>query len=69
MERVTVNIAGMTCGHCVRGVSQALSALDGVTVEDVQIGQAIVTFDPASASSEQIAEAIRDEGYEVVSTQ
>ena len=69
MERLTLNIDGMTCGHCVHSVNNALKELAGVTVENVKIGQATVSYDPATASTSQIAQAVEDEGYAVTSTQ
>ncbi len=64
MERVTMNIAGMTCGHCVHAVTKALKDLDGVTVENVSIGSATVSHDPTAASLERITRAVEDAGYE-----
>jgi copper chaperone len=68
MERITMKIEGMSCGHCVASVNKALAALGGVNVERVTVGQAIVNHDPAIASADVIARAIEDEGYAVVST-
>ena len=68
MEQLTMNISGMTCGHCVKAVNKALAELDGVTVEQVGIGAASVSFDPAATSRERIAQAIEDEGYAVTAT-
>ena len=69
MERLTLNIEGMTCGHCVRSVDQALKAVDGVAVEQVTIGKATVRFDPSATSTDRIAQAIADEGYTVVGSE
>ena len=63
MNRTTLKIEGMTCGHCVASVRQTLQELDGVTVESVAVGSATVEYDPALASVEQIAEAVGDAGY------
>lgn len=68
MTKMTMQISGMSCGHCVRGVTQALTALDGVRVEDVKVGSAVVNYDPAAVSPETIAKAIEEEGYAVVGT-
>lgn len=65
MERVTLKIDGMTCGHCVTQVTKALSDVDGVKVEQVTVGTATVSFDPDSISEERIAQAIEDQGYAV----
>ena len=69
MERITMKIEGMTCGHCVASINSALKSLDGVQVEQVKVGSAAVAFDPARTSSDTIAQAIADEGYAVVSTE
>jgi copper chaperone len=63
MEHVSLHIEGMTCGHCVSAVRQALSAVDGVTVESVAVGSATVAYDPARTSAELLAAAVTDEGY------
>ena len=63
MNRTTLKIEGMTCGHCVASVKQTLQELDGVTVETVAVGTATVQYDPTLASVEQIAEAVGDAGY------
>ena len=68
MDRITMKIDGMTCGHCVGAVTRALQGIDGVQVEQVRIGSATVAFDPAAASEDRIAQAIEDEGYAVAST-
>lgn len=63
-ERLDLAITGMTCGHCVAGVTQALAELDGVTTERVAIGAASVMLDRNRASSAAVIEAIRDAGYD-----
>lgn len=65
MEHTTLNITGMSCGHCVGAVTTALTALDGVTVERVTVGSATVAYDPARTSPDQLAAAVEDAGYEV----
>ncbi len=64
MERVTMSVAGMSCGHCVHAVTKALKELDGVTVEKVAVGSATVSYDPGATSVEQITRAVEDAGYE-----
>lgn len=69
MERISMKIDGMTCGHCVAAVKSALDGVDGVEVERVAVGTATVAFDPARTSTEAIAQAIEDEGYSVVAAE
>jgi copper chaperone CopZ len=45
-------------------VTSALKTVDGIKVEDVQVGSASVAYDPAAVSPAQIAEAIENAGYE-----
>jgi copper chaperone CopZ len=63
MERITVQIDGMSCGHCVAAVDRALRALPGVQVEQVDVGSATIAYDPASVSREGISDAVRAAGY------
>lgn len=69
MDRITMTIGGMSCGHCVSAVKGALAGVEGVQVEQVAVGRAVVSFDPASTSAERIAQAVADEGYAVVATE
>ena len=68
MDRITMKIDGMTCGHCVGQVSKALEGLEGVQVEHVKVGEATVAYDPAATSEAQIAKAVEVQGYAVTGT-
>jgi copper chaperone CopZ len=63
MTRVTLHIEGMSCGHCLNAVNQALHRLSGVTVERVQIGRAELEVADGGPAPETIAEAVRAVGY------
>jgi copper chaperone len=67
MQTVTLNISGMTCGGCVRGVSNVLKALDGVVKADVSLDKqcAVVDYDAAKLNPEQLKRAVEGAGYEV----
>ena len=67
MENTTIRINGMSCGHCVAAVRRALESLEGVTVDSVSVGEASVRYEPGTVTPVQIANAIRDEGYEPTS--
>ena len=66
MNTETLQIDGMSCGHCVKAVRQALDDLDGVEVRNVEIGTAEVRYDPAAVDPAQIDEAIDEAGYTVL---
>src|SRR5271156_3821539 len=57
-----LNVIGMTCGHCVKAVTQAVRKLPGAGEVSVDLNRGLVTVagsaDPASGRA-----AIRDEGY------
>ena len=63
----TYAVTGMTCEHCVRAVTEELSALPGV--EEVRIdlagGKATVTSD-APLPVESVRAAVDEAGYELV---
>jgi copper chaperone CopZ len=63
-----IKIEGMTCGHCVKAVREALEAMESVEVENVEIGIAQVNYDPAVTNRAHLVEAIEEEGYTVVET-
>lgn len=65
MERMRIEIEGMSCGHCVRSVEQALAAVDGVQPEQVTVGQVVVRYQPATVTAAQVAQAVADSGYAV----
>ena len=68
MTELSLEIAGMTCGHCVKAVQSALDAVPGVEVEAVAIGSARVRFDERQASRSRITQAVVDEGYAVTAS-
>lgn len=67
MKEASFNIAGMTCAHCVRAVTNSLLALPGVreAVVNLDAGTARVVYEELSASPEDLIAAISDAGYEL----
>jgi copper chaperone CopZ len=63
MERAVLHIDGMSCGHCLNAVNQALAQLPGVEVESVRIGRAEVRYDRARLSPAALEAAVTDAGY------
>jgi copper chaperone len=60
---IKLSIDGMHCDGCVRRVTNALAAVEGVRVESVQVGAATVTADPARVAPEQIKTAVDRLGF------
>lgn len=64
MTKLKLDVSGMSCGHCVHAVREALAAVPGVTVEDVRIGSVSVAFDENAATVGDLVDAVADAGYE-----
>ena len=63
MQPLVLHVEGMSCSHCLRMVSEALSRLEGVRVESVQVGRARVEYDPDTVTPEAVAAAVTAAGY------
>jgi copper chaperone len=61
---IELDVTGMTCQHCVRAVSDALSEVPGVTrvvSVDLNGGRAAVEGDP---NPQDLIAAVQEAGYE-----
>ena len=67
MTKQELTIQGMSCNHCVMHVKKELGKLNGLKVENVEIGKAQVEFEESIVTQERIAKAIEDAGYKLVS--
>lgn len=65
MEQIAIQIDGMTCGHCVSRVQKALTRVEGIHVDQVEIGSARVSYEPGQVSPQRIREAVEDAGFDV----
>ncbi|WP_353193017.1 cation transporter [Pandoraea pnomenusa] len=59
-----VQVEGMTCGHCVKAVTRAITELDGAAKVNVDLGAGRVDVESRLSPSE-ISAAITDAGYTV----
>ncbi len=69
MKTQTININGMTCGHCVMNVKKELSKVQGLTINAVKNGSAEVVVDETKVTDKKLREAVEEAGYSVVSIQ
>lgn len=58
-----LSITGMHCEACVRRVTSALQAMNGVELGSVEVGSASIAIDPAMISPEEITAAISRIGF------
>ena len=67
MQTVTLGISGMTCGGCVRSVTNVLKAQDGVAKAEVTLekSNAVVEYDPGKVQLEQLKRSVVEAGFEV----
>jgi copper chaperone len=61
----TFTVQGMTCGHCEKAVTSAIKTLDPQAQVRIDRSQNRVEVDTTQAP-DAVAEAIREEGYTVV---
>lgn len=59
-----IKIEGMTCGHCVKAVEKALSAVPGVSaVKEVSLERAEAVLE-GRPDPQAVVAAIEEEGYQ-----
>ena len=63
MKPLTLSITGMSCGHCLNTVNQALGRIPGIKIGSVRMGRAEIEFDETSATPESIVGAVSAAGY------
>ncbi|MGM0920494.1 MAG: copper chaperone CopZ [Bacillota bacterium] len=67
MEKMTLNVKGMSCGHCVNSIEGSVGELTGVTNVKVNLdsGTVSVEFNTNEVTLDKIKETIDDQGYDV----
>jgi len=66
MRQITLHITGMSCGHCLHAVTQALGSKPGVRLDSLRMGRAVVSYDERSTDPAAIEGMIADAGYTAV---
>lgn len=69
MAEITVEVAGMSCGHCVAAVTEELKKISGVTDVAVELGDdrasKVSIQSDAALAQQDIAQAIDEAGYQM----
>lgn len=67
MEKTILKVDGMSCEHCVKAITKAVSALPGIghVNVDLKAGTVAVEYDAAQSSLESIKYEIEDQGYDI----
>ena len=63
MPEFTLHIDGMHCGSCVKRVTQALTGVEGVVVNEVRVGAARLTSSQNPAPVDLAVAAVTKAGY------
>ena len=67
MEKVTLNVQGMSCDHCVKAVEGSVGKLNGVSTVKVNLkaNTVDVEYNNEVVTLATIKETIDDQGYDV----
>ena len=66
MSTSTYTVVGMTCGHCVRAVTEEVTAVPGVTAVEVDLATGGLTVvGDAPVEDAAVRAAVVEAGYEV----
>ena len=58
----TYTVAGMTCEHCVKAVTQEVGAIPGVTGVEVDLSGRLAIHSDAAIDFDHIVEAVSEAG-------
>lgn len=64
---LTLHVEGMSCGHCVRAVTEAIRALDPKAEVAVDLAAGTIRAE-TGAEPKAVAAAVEEEGYKVTGT-
>ena len=67
MQKLILNVEGMSCSHCENRVKNAVGALSGVSSVNVSLSEKTVSveLDPSAVTEKQVKDAIEEQGYNV----
>ena len=70
MKTVVLNVPDISCEHCERTITGALTPVDGVqrVAVDIPAKQVRVEYDESKVDVEQMKEVLQEEDYPVAST-
>ena len=63
-DAITLQVEGMSCGHCIRAVTNAITALDQGAKVDVDLAAKRVVAQ-TSLSRTAVVRAVEEEGFAV----
>lgn len=66
LASTTIKIAGMSCGGCVKSITEVLMARSGVAAAQVSLekGEAQIDFDEQQVSRQELCALVEDAGFD-----
>ena len=70
MKTIVLNVPDISCEHCERAITNALTPVEGIdaVAVDIPAKQVRVSFDDARVEIDQMKEILAEEDYPVEST-
>lgn len=67
MKQITLQVQGMSCGHCVNSIEGSVGNLNGVKSVKAHLDKSSVDveFDANTVSIEEIKNEVEEQGYDV----
>lgn len=67
MTKSIIKVDGMSCRHCVKAITNAVGALEGVAGVDVDLtAKTVLVEHDRALSVDRIKKEIEDQGYDVI---
>lgn len=63
MKTIALKVSGMSCGHCVNTIQNAIQQAGGLAKVDLPNQTVSLTFDEAKVSLETLKKTIESQGY------
>ena len=60
---IAFEVNDMTCGHCIKAITDAVKAADSRADVHIDLARHRVEIEPASADAAALASVIREAGY------
>ena len=63
MSQIKFDVQDMSCGHCVRSITEAVKEVDPQAQVAIDLASKRVLIEAAAASEQALAEAISEAGF------
>jgi copper chaperone len=60
---ISFKVQDMSCGHCVRSITEAVLEVDPQAKVDIDLGAKRVQIEPVDSNAQALGDAIREAGF------